>query len=982
MSLPAAWPRIALYLLFALSGFAGLIYESIWSHYLKLFLGHAAYAQTLVLVIFMGGMAIGAWLAGEVSTRLSRPLLWYAGAELLLGLGAFLFDPLFRAMQAWMFDAVIPSLSSPAAIDLAKWSASAAIILPQSVLLGMTFPLMSAGLLRLWPAQSGAALAILYFTNSLGAAAGVLTSGFWLVAAVGLPGTILSAGLINCLLAAAVFLLQRTPVVWQAPAPRLVERAATTENTPVLLLWAAFLTGAASFCYEIAWLRMLSFVLGSATHSFELMLSAFITGLALGSFWIRGRIDRIADRRRWLAAIQIAMGLVALATLPLYLFSFEIMEWLLGTVLRNDSGYGVFVLTSHALCFLLMLPATFCAGMTLPLISAELLATGHGERSIGRVYSANTLGAISGVIAAVHLVMPLTGLRAVLLAGAAIDMLLGFWLLRGVSPVRWQRAGAGAALAAAVLLAVFVRFDPQVTASGVFRSGQAETPGTVVFHADGKTATVDVFRRKDGFTSIATNGKVDAGFMPGGPAFSDDYTMVLTGTLPLAMHDSPDDVAVIGMGSGRTTHSVLLDKRVGSVVTIEIEPNMIEGARRFGAAVERAYTDPRSRFVIEDAKTWFARTTQRYDLIISEPSNPWVSGVASLFSAEFYTQARRRLKEGGLFVQWVQLYEINTTLVYTVLRAVGESFADFAVYSTNHSDMIIVASADGAVPEPGGWQFDDPEFKPLYEAIALRSRDELAVRRLGVAHSLLPMIRWQGVRANSDYFPILDQGAARHVFLKSSATGLIAAQPYSARLDGRPVRPDAWLHITPGLEPTRAAAGAVQIGNFFTGRADGSRTPDEYVARLLGGLELINSSCDPQVIREAWLPSLRELTIDYGAYLSTPAARQFLQYVLGGKCHALLDEQAKQWLDLFAGVAFDDWAQTSAAAGQMLQSNPAGFRNEAFVVAEMLLAEYMIGGRVALQQRVLSLGKRLPDSLPIRMLLGLADDTAGGRATD
>src|SRR5687767_13039132 len=143
------------FLLFTLSGFAGLIYESIWSHYLKLFLGHAAYAQTLVLMIFMGGMALGAWLAGEWSRRLGRPLLAYAAVEALLGVAAFGFDGLFRGLQAWAFDVAIPSLSSPLAIDTLKWSLAAAVILPQSILLGMTFPLMSAGVLRLGQGLAG-----------------------------------------------------------------------------------------------------------------------------------------------------------------------------------------------------------------------------------------------------------------------------------------------------------------------------------------------------------------------------------------------------------------------------------------------------------------------------------------------------------------------------------------------------------------------------------------------------------------------------------------------------------------------------------------------------------------------------------------------------------------------------------------------------------------------------------------------------------
>src|SRR5258705_8857483 len=179
--------------LFTISGFAGLIYESIWSHYLKLFLGHAAYAQTLVLAIFMGGMAIGSWLVSRFTQRIGNLLLGYAFAELGIGLLAIAFHRVFQMMTGWAFDTVMPALGGTG-VDLFKWGLASLLILPASILLGTTFPLMSAGIMRLYPEQSGRALSMLYFTNSFGAAIGVLASGFYLIDRIGLPGTILTAG--------------------------------------------------------------------------------------------------------------------------------------------------------------------------------------------------------------------------------------------------------------------------------------------------------------------------------------------------------------------------------------------------------------------------------------------------------------------------------------------------------------------------------------------------------------------------------------------------------------------------------------------------------------------------------------------------------------------------------------------------------------------------------------------------------------------
>jgi len=205
--------QILFFLIFAISGFSALIYESIWTHYLKLFLGHAAYAQTLVLAIYMGGLAGGAWIAGKYSTRWTNLLLGYALVEGLIGFFALIFHSLYEGAVSVSYDQVIPALGSVSLVLIYKWTLAAVLILPQSLLLGMTFPLMTAGFIRRFPESPGFSLSYLYFTNSLGAAIGVLASGFFLIQWVGLPGTILTAGLINILVAGLVWLLVRSRVV-------------------------------------------------------------------------------------------------------------------------------------------------------------------------------------------------------------------------------------------------------------------------------------------------------------------------------------------------------------------------------------------------------------------------------------------------------------------------------------------------------------------------------------------------------------------------------------------------------------------------------------------------------------------------------------------------------------------------------------------------------------------------------------------------
>ena len=475
-----------LFALFALSGFTGLIYESVWSHYLKLFLGAAAFAQSFVLAAFMGGMALGAWLASRWSARLKNLLAAYGWIEAAIGGAALIFHESFLLSTQFSLDQVLPTLGSPAAVEIYKYSLCAVLIVPQTLLLGMTFPLLSGAVIRRGPEASGHHLAMLYFTNSIGAAAGALAAAFLLIGWLGMPGTMRFAGTLNLALAAAVLAIARFGEPAAVAAAPSGGPAPSGSSVVRLFLAGAFVTGLASFIYEIVWIRMLSLVLSSSFHAFELMLSAFITGLALGSLWIRRRLDRLADPVRFAGLVQIFMGLAALAALFVYHWTFDWMAWALGVLQRNDSAYPLFNLFSHALAFGVMLPATFLAGMTLPLFTQALLRGGRGERAIGQVYAANTLGAIAGVLLAVHVLMPTVGLKLAMVIGAATDILLGTWLLR-YSQAASRRVHAFAAVIVGMLAATATArvaiLEPERLSSGVFRYGQAAPEfGAVVFY--------------------------------------------------------------------------------------------------------------------------------------------------------------------------------------------------------------------------------------------------------------------------------------------------------------------------------------------------------------------------------------------------------------------------------------------------------------------------------------------------------------------
>ncbi|HUK04465.1 MAG TPA: fused MFS/spermidine synthase [Burkholderiales bacterium] len=931
--------RNVFYLLFVASGFAGLIYESVWTHYLKLYLGHAAYAQSLVLVVFMGGMAAGSALCARASARLRNPLAAYAAVEAAIGACALTFHELFVATTDWSYATLLPALGAGGPALAAKLALACALILPPSVLLGATFPLMSAGLVRATRAR-GEAIAMLYFSNSLGAAAGVLASGFLLIAWVGLPGTLRAAGAVNLAIAVAVALLARPASAPPVPAER---RARATH----LLLGAALLTGLASFVYEICWIRMLSLVLGASTHAFELMLSTFILGLALGGLAVRRLADRAAEPARALGWVQVAMALAALATLPVYDRTFDLMEAFMGALARTDAGYALFNLASQGIAAMVMLPATFLAGMTLPLITGALLREGAGERAIGQVYAANTLGAILGVLAAVHLGLPLLGLKGTLIGGALVDALLGLALLRLRAPGRGALAAAAACLVAFLPVALLFELNPNKLTAGVYRHGDlaSSADARVLFAADGKTATVHLVAYGDIY-SIRTNGKSDGSINMdrAGARGSDEITMVLTGALPLALKPEAKTAAVIGIGTGLTMHTLLQSLALERVETVEIEPQMAAAARGFAPRNSSAFADPRGAILIDDAKTYFSSRNRRYDIVVSEPSNPWVSGVSSLFTREFYRRIRGHLAPGGLLVQWFQLYEIDAALLASVMRALGEQFPHYAAFAPSDHDLLIVASEQPLPQRVEERAFLQPTLAQELREIHVFGAGDLDARYLGSRATLEPLFASYGMPANSDYYPVLDLNAVRDRFLDRSAADVVAL------LDaGVPVLD----LLEPGVARRPASSGGKGAEDFE--RIENTRLaryardfllkaqapePLRIPAQLQKDLEIAELrliECHAPREHDVWLHSLLNIARSLNPYLAPPEAAAVWARFAAAPCYRALRPFQREWIELFGAVGARDAARIAELAETLLASQPGLNRDarEYLIVAGM-----------------------------------------------
>jgi spermidine synthase len=974
--------RYALYGLFAVSGFCGLIYESIWSHYLRNYLGHAAHGQTVVLVIFVGGLAIGAWLAGRYTERMREPLLAYAAAEIFIGLFAFVFHPVFVGFTGWAYDTLLPAVCGASGWCATQWITAALLIAAPAIALGATFPWMAAGVLRRYPQRPGHEISVLYFLNSFGAVFGVLASAFLFIPALGLPGTVMLAGALNVAIGIAVFAIARSPRAAAtaaatpealpevaAPvrgksargataAPANAEAAPTlprvspsaAKSLVVTFLAVAALTGLSSFVYEIVWIRMLVLVLGGSTHAFELMLAAFILGLAAGGGWIRNRIDRIGDARSFLGHVQVLMGLAAILTLPLYGALFEAFAFLMAGLARTDPGYTLFHVASAVVALAVMLPATFLAGMTLPLITHRLIVAGVGERAIGRVYAVNTFGAILGVIVAVHGLIPLLGLKGALLGGALVDILLGIYLLRrprGELAFSWPGfATVIAGLAAFGIVAAGVRMDPLRMAAGVYRDGTARLSADtkIRYYGDGKTATVSVIEW-NGRMLLRTNGKTDASVSLQGPPTDDEPTQVLLGALAIGANPQAKRVAVIGMGSGITSATLLSTPTLQRIDTIEIERRMADGAKQFGERNAGLWTDERSHFVFDDAKAWLARSSAPWDIIVSEPSNPWVSGVASLFTTETYERIAKHLAPGGVLVQWIQIYEVDGALLSSIFRALVSHFPHYAVYKGGPGDLIIVASRDRV---------------PVVDATALFKHRELGsmLRKVGVTGPADIDARWRGdsrvfnallaafdAPVNSDYQPYVDLNAARTRFMQADFRPMFETS----------VGPHPMLEVLGAVVPRTAGSESALGLALAAGLAAAPETPvalspehASYGDAVRASRELLRT-CKPG----GPIPVLLEGTVGTAMVINElPSARAGAVWsvVQQGACYRSLDPNLRLWVDLFAAIAARDAATMSELGTRAVASAPTDFARSyalsAAVVGDIALKRPEVGGRL------------------------------------
>jgi spermidine synthase len=698
---------------FACSGLAGLVYEIAWTRLLTLHLGHTTAAVSTVTAAFMCGLGLGGALGGRVAPRLNarQALRAYALLELVVAVSALLIAGILTLLVpvfAWAYG---EDGGDPVFAIVRIVFAFALLLLP-SVALGATFPL-AVRVAVASPTRPGGPAGRLYGANTAGAAIGSLAAGFVLIPILGLRGTLLTGVVASAASIALALAIARgtltapapvdTPVKPRGKGPRRgaahADASGTERSRYGLSATLLALTGFATFMYEVVWTRVLAMIVGPSIFAFAATLTSFISGLALGAFAGASLADR--SRHPTMALAVVLATTAAAACVSLTVVGGPWLDIASGTAGATATLGGV-PLPHLAVACGVTFPIAFGIGVAFPL-SLELAgsSTAIPARRLGVLYAVNTIGAVAGALVAGFVAIPALGLRVSLLV-ATTALLVGAvgLILMGRLKTAPTRAAAPTIVALVPVAAVvawmatssgwdrewlsagaylYTRFVP----AGVDRRA-ALTAGTLLYYREGATGTVSV-KTLTGQRSLSIDGKVDAS------TARDMLTQKLLAHLPLLLHPSPRQVAIVGLGSGVTLASALVHPIVSADV-IELSPEVVEASVHFADVNRRALDEPRTRLVRGDGRTHLSLTSRRYDVVISEPSNPWMAGVATLFTREFFQAVRRRLEPGGLFCQWAHTYDISDADLRSIVATFHTVFPDGTMWLAGDGDLLLVGS--------------------------------------------------------------------------------------------------------------------------------------------------------------------------------------------------------------------------------------------------------------------------------------------------
>ncbi|HUP64383.1 MAG TPA: fused MFS/spermidine synthase, partial [Thermoanaerobaculia bacterium] len=659
--------------------------------YLGFVFGNTVHAAATLIAIFLAGLGIGGYLFGRFFRKV-RPLRLYAVLETAIGTIGALSPAAFELLDR-LYVSVYPAVAdAPAALSLLRILFAALFLLPPTILMGATLPV----LVREFSGErlgSGRAVASLYSANTFGATAGVALSGFILIPTIGLTATVAAAVGLNLLLAlgAAILSFRRAPELPEEPqTPAGAERKGIDRAWPILV--ASFLMGLSSIADEVFWSRILVLHLGSSVYAYSLMLFCFLIGIAIGSALVF-RVISGTRVRRLLGTLEILLA-ITLALQVAYFTRFaDVLESLAAASGARDAAGAFFVLLAATLSALLI--PTAIMGATFPLVVRLYgVRAGRSEtRSVGDVYLANTVGSIAGSLLAGFLLIRLLGSQNGLFAMAIINLGLGAWFLLSEAKGRGPILAVATGGAVLILSIILVPRDAVILSAGMFVDSEAP----VLLFREDVSATVTLRELAPGNLSLELNGVNVAGTAP-------DLigTQKLQGHLPLLLHPDPKSVLHIGFGSGGTAWAVSLHP-VEEIVIAEISREVLEVSGSMLREVNHGVLDdPRVEAEINDGRNFVLADPRKFDVILSDSIHPRYAGNGSLYTKDYFELCLEKLAPGGIVSMWLPTYSLTERNYLMILRAFQDVFPNTTVWyvpnSPNAFTIVIGRTEKGAIP--------------------------------------------------------------------------------------------------------------------------------------------------------------------------------------------------------------------------------------------------------------------------------------------
>lgn len=771
----AGLPRLILSLFFV-SGACALVYELLWIRRLSLSFGSSVLALSTVLAVFMAGLALGSWGFGRSADRCgwgrSAAGLLKCFALLEAGIGLFaIVSPQLLTLCESIFLALSGSLG-PSERAFLRLVLAFCVLLPPTALMGGSFPVLIKLFTRS-PEELGRKVSALYSANTWGAVAGTVLTGFVFLFYLGFTPTLyLAAGLNLGIAALSWALAEQWPWPLEKKAP-----AQTPVEGPRLVLWAFALSGFTALAYEVTWARLLHLLMGSSIYAITVVLASFLLGIALGSFLI-GRLMPRSGRLALFGGMQQALGLATLALVGLCGVLPQTFLWAYRSFPDSFPALqgSLFMLTAA----LLLIP-TALLGACLPLAGALYVRSLNNLGAcIGRLYAANTIGAMLGALAAGFVLIPALGLRGAFILLALSNIALGTVLLARAQVSRFRLASGSVALAAVLLILLLPGADPEILSGGIYTSGH-RYPGAqafvkkarereLLYYKEGLGATVAVRRLPGGLLSLSVDGKPEASTDPE----MDLLTHRLLAHIPALLKPRAKRALVVGLGSGVTLGSLAAHPGLREIECAEIEPAVVEASRYFEAVNRRPLEDPRVRLHVADGRNHLLMSRKPYDIIVSAPSNPWISGPSSLYTREYYELAQSRLSPDGLMAVWFQSSALSEEDFKMGLRTFREVFPHASVWAGGGDVRILLGS-----PSPLKWDYAALSEALKSEEVA-RDLDGVGVRS---PIELLAYFQFGPARfkayagagpIHSDEKPLLEFSAPRHLYETGESLKILA----------------------------------------------------------------------------------------------------------------------------------------------------------------------------------------------------------------